>query len=193
MTETKTETPTRRPWRFIAADFAVELASDRFPRGDLAQLRRMNPDAPDAAAFWRLTARRGLLGQPRLERKWALILRGVALMTPTGRAGRSAHDKTTPVGRALFTGGDPGRTAGYYSEARLNRLLTARGPILTSLLTRMFRMMAAANQPFDWVQMADLILSDGHNEQAAERVRRNIASAYYQAENKANRPANATP
>ena len=193
MTETKTDISHQKPWRFVAVDFAGEMASDRFPRGDLAQLRRMNPDAPDAAAFWRLTASRGLLGNPRLERKWALILRGVALMTPTGRTGRSAHDKTTPVGRALFIGGDPGRTAGYYSETRLNRLLTARGPMLTSLLTRMFRMMAAANQPFDWGQMAELILSDGHNEQTAERVRRNIASAYYQAENRANRSANPTP
>lgn len=183
MTETN-ETPTRRPWRFIAVDFARELASDRFPRGDLAELRRMNPDAPDAAAFWRLTARRDLLGHSKLERKWGLILRGIALMTPTGRTGRSAHDRSTPVGKALFIGGDPGRTTGYYSETRLNRLLTARGSMLSSLLTRMFRMMAAANQPFDWVQMADLILSDGHDEIAAERVRRKIASAYYRAESR---------
>lgn len=187
MTETNTDTSTGKPWRFVAADFARELASDRFSRGDLAELRRMNPEAPDAAAFWRLTARHGLLGQPRLERKWGLILRGVALMTPTGRTKGSAHDETIPVGKALFIGGDAGRTTGYYSEARLNRLLTARGPMLTSLLIRMFRMMATANQPFDWVQMAELILNDGYKERAAERVRRNIASTYYRAENSANR------
>ena len=193
MTDSKTETPARKPWRCVAAEFARELGSDRFPRGDLAELRRMNPDKLDAAAFWRLTSRRGLLGQPRLERKWALILQGVALMTPTASTGRSAHDKSTPVGRALFIGGDPDRTAGFYSETRLNRLLTARGSMLASLLTRMFRMMASAGQPFDWVEMADLILSDGHNEKAADRVRRRIASAYYQAENKAIRSSSASP
>lgn len=190
MTATNTEAPARKPWRLVAPVLAAEIASGGFPRGDLAELRRMDSDTPDTAAFWRLAAKHDLLGHPRVERKWALILRGIALMTPTGNTGhRTAHDKTVPVGKALFVGGDPGRATGYYSETRLNRLLTARGSTLTSLLTRMFRMMAAANQPFDWAQMANLILSDGYDEQSAERVRRSIASAYYRAENQARRPA----
>ena len=173
-------------WGGIACGFAGQIAGKNFQRGDLAQLRRMDPDAPDVAAYWRLMADRGLLGNSTLETKWALILHGIALMTRTAgseAASRTAHDRQMPVGRVLFLGGDTGRReSGYYSESRLNRLLTARGPILRTLLARMFRMMAAANQPFNWSEMARFILYEGHNEEQAEQARRRIASEYYQAE-----------
>ena len=173
-------------WGGIAFGFAGQMAGENFQRGDLAQLRRMNPDAPDAAAYWRLMAERGLLGNPAWEARWALILHGIALMTRTTgseAASRAAHDRQMPVGRALFLGGDPGRReSGYYSESRLNRLLTARGPTLRTLLARMFRMMAAANQPFNWSEMARFILYEGYDEERAEQARRRIASEYYQAE-----------
>ena len=173
-------------WGGIAFGFAGQIAGENFQRGDLAQLRRMDPDAPDAAAYWRLMADRGLLGSSAWEAKWALILHGIALMTRTSGsevANRIAHDRHMPVGRALFLGGDAGRReSGYYSESRLNRLLTARGPILRTLLARMFRMMAATNQPFNWSEMARFILYQGYNEEQAEQARRRIASEYYQAE-----------
>ena len=175
----------RQTWEGIAFGFAGRIAGENFQRGDLAQLRRMDPDAPDAAAYWRLMADRGLLGSSTWEAKWALILHGIALMTRTAGsevANRIAHDRHMPVGRALFLGGDAGRReSGYYSESRLNRLLTARGPFLRTLLARMFRMMAAANQPFNWGEMARFILYEGYEEQS-EHARRRIASEYYQAE-----------
>lgn len=171
----------QQTWDAIAAGFAHVLSQPDFRRGDLAELRRMDPDAPDAAAFWRLLAYRELLGSPTLERKWALILHGIALMTGTADR-RSAHDGSMPVGRALFFGGDAQRTAAFYSETRLNRLLTARGPMLRVLLARLFRMLAAANQPFNWREMTSFILNDGYNEKQAEAARRGIARTYYQAE-----------
>ena len=180
-----------RTWAGIAYGFAAQVASREFRRGDLARLRRMDPDTPDAAAYWRLMAKLGLLGNPAWEAKWALILHGIALMTRTSggeTAGRSAHDGRIPVGQALYLGGDPGRLRiGFYREARLNRLLTARGPMLRMLLARMFRMMAAADQPFNWGEMAQLILYDGHDEERAEQARRRIASDYYQAERRGRR------
>ena len=177
----------RRPanWGDIAVTFARALASADFPRGDLAELRRMDPDEPDAAVVWRLLARYELLGSPQVENKWALILHGIALMTPTATgdgAGRSAHDGVVPVGRAIFAGGDSQRSSAYYSESRLNRLLTARGPILRTLLARLFRMVAAAGQPFNWREMASLILNEGYDEEAAEQARRRIAREYYRTE-----------
>ena len=174
----------RQSWGVIAAGFAKQMAGEDFRRGDLAELRRMNPDAPNAAAFWRLMASRNLLGNPTLEAKWALILHGIALMTSTsGGENRTAHNGIIPVGRALFLGGETERRkSGYYSESRLNRLLTARGPILRTLLARMFRMLAAVNQPFNWSEMARFILNDSYNEERAEDIRRGIARAYYQAE-----------
>lgn len=169
-----------RPQRTIDAivrRLVAEIGDHYFPTGDLAGLRRMNPDTPDAAAFWRLMARRRLLGNPCMDHKWGLIMHGIALMVP------KAHDEKVKVGKALFEGGDSQRRNAYYSDLRLNRLLKAQGEILTTLLTQLFRMMKAANQPFDWREMASFILSEGDD---AEQARLKIASEYYQAEYRAN-------
>lgn len=191
MTSTKAVEPVSQPtsWGDVAVTFARTLASPDFPRGDLAALRRMNPDAPDAAVVWRLLARYELQGNPRVEEKWALILHGIALMTPTASGdglGRSAHDGTVPVGRAIYSGGDSQRSSGYYSESRLNRLLTARGPILRTLLARLFRMVATAGQSFNWREMAWFILNEDYKEEAAEQARRRIAREYYRTERQSN-------
>ncbi len=175
-------------WPEIAVGFAREMAEEWFKRGDLAGLRRMDPDNPDAAAFWRLMASEDLLGNPGIEQKWGLVLHGIALMTRTAgtdRSSRSAHDRSAKVGKALFEGGDPGRGQAFYSPQRFNRLLTARGPMLRTLLARMFRMMGAAGQPFDWYQMAQLILGDNER---SDKIRHDIARDYYWAENRAQRP-----
>ena len=174
-------------WGDIAVSFARQMTLPNFSRGDLAGLRRMDPDKPGTtAAYWRLMAEKDLLRGRKVELKWALILHGIALMTP--RAGdegdnRTAHEGFMPVGRSLFLGGDANRRErGYYSESRLNRLLTARGQMLRTLLARMFRMMAAADQPFNWREMARFILNEDYNEDRFEGGRRRIASEYYQAE-----------
>ena len=83
----------RADWASIAAGVAHQMARADFRRGDLAALRRMVPDDPGAAAFWRLMAQHDLLGSPVVERKWALILHGIALMTPTGGGGRRKPDR----------------------------------------------------------------------------------------------------
>lgn len=169
-----------RSWGDIAVSFSGQMARADFRRGDLAELRRMNPDSPDAAAFWKLLAQYDLIGSHALEGKWALILHGIALMTSTGDGNaRTAHDGHNPVGRALYLGGESQRTSALYSETRLNRLLTARGAMLRTLLARMFRMLAAANVSFNWWEMAMFILHDGYDKQAAEQARRRIARAYY--------------
>lgn len=167
-------------WGEIAVRFAAAMARDDFPRGDLAELRRMDPDKPNAAAFWRLLAGQDLLGNADFENKWALILHGIALMTNTA-GNRAGHAGNMPVGRALFLGGEDGRDTAFFSETRLNRLLTARGPMMRTLLARMFRMMGT-DRPFDWREMARLILYDGYREDRAEDARRRIARSYYQAE-----------
>ena len=147
----------------------------------MAALRRMDPDEPDPAVFWHLRA--DLPGGQDVEKKWALILHGIALMTPNSRDGRTtAHNGQMPVGRALFLGAEGQRDNGFYSEVRLNRLLTARGEMLRTLLARMFRMMASKDVSFNWREMANFILADDQNEEGAERARRRIARDYYRAE-----------
>ena len=80
---TETTTP-NMSWSEIAVRIANHMASEGFGRGDLAALRRMNPESPNAAAFWRLTARYDVLRGEESERRWGLILHGIALMTKTG-------------------------------------------------------------------------------------------------------------
>jgi hypothetical protein len=72
--------------REIVARIAAELAMPSFPRGDLAALRRMDPDAPGRTpVLLRLLARHA---SDRLEygadelRRWALVLHGMALTPP---------------------------------------------------------------------------------------------------------------
>ena len=168
----------------IAVCFAYQLARPNFPRGDLAELRRMKPDHPDKSVFWRLLAEQNLLGNPDREAKWALIIHGIALMTPRNPTGpqSNAHDGRNYVGTALFIGSESQRASGFYSEPRLNRLLTARGPMLRTLLIRMFRMLSSAGVAFNWWEMAHFILVSDTNEGAAESARRRIARAYYRAE-----------
>ena len=182
------ETPSRgRSWGDIAFHLAGAVAAlPDYDRGGFAGLRRMDPGNPDTAVFWRLMAGEELLGNPVTERKWGLILHGIALMTRTAGgddiASRSAHNGNMPVGRALFLGGESQQATAFYSETRLNRLLTARDDMLNVLLARMFRMLAATGTSFDWREMATLILNDGFNEERAEEGRRRIARAYYRAE-----------
>ena len=170
-------------WGAIAVRFAGEMSRvnadqgySSLNRGDLASLRRMDLDDP-APVVIRLMAGQDALAEwmtnDAIYRKWVLILHGLALMTPnsSGEGVLSAHDGSTPVGRSLFLAG--------YSESRLNRLLTAREGMLHTLLARMFRMMAAADQRFSWGEMARFIRNSDYNEIRAEQNRRRIASFYY--------------
>ena len=189
--------PTQDRWGAIAVDFARQLAAKDFPRGELAELRRMDPDVPNAAVFWRLMANEGALnrwlGHDEIEQKWALVLHGLALMTRTAgndAMSQSAHDRYAPIGEVLFYGDNWGRTTAYYSQSRLNRLLTARGSMLRTLEARLFRMLGAKGCAFDWYRMASLILAEGHNEERADWIRRDIARHYYWAESRAAHPQN---
>ncbi len=195
-----TETPALQTkidlsWGGMAVRIAGRLAREDFPRGDLAALRRMSPGSGRyAVAFWRLAARYDLLGAPEVERKWALIIHGIALMTPTAapdRAASGAHDPQMSVGSALF-GSDSSNTSAFYSELRLNRLLTARGDVLHVLLERSFRMLASSGVAFDWREMARFVLLDGFEPAGAERARQRIARDYFRAEFQAERQSTAS-
>ncbi len=161
----------------IVPRIVLDIADPFFPHGNLAELRRMNPGSPDKPpSFWQIAARRNLEYDEASENLWALIMHGIALMTPL------AHNSSTRVGKALFEGGDPTRTNAFYSKLRLNRLLTARGPVLLTLLSQMFRMMSVAKQPFDWREMAIFILHQDGDPQKVEKIRNDIARSYYRSQ-----------
>ena len=167
----------------VVPKIVLDIADPFFPRGNLAELRRMNPGSPDKPpSFWQLMAGRNLGCDEASENLWAIVMHGIALMTPL------AHDSGTPVGKALFEGGDPTRTNAFYSKLRLNRLLTARGSILGTLLSQMFRMMSIAKQPFDWREMATFILHQDSDSPKAEKIRNDIARSYYRIQYRAESP-----
>ena len=171
--------PPERNRNAIVRRIANELKGRDFPRGDLAELRRMKPDDIPPSALWRILVKRGLSGEvenQEVVNKWALVVHGIALMTP------NAHDISMPIGKALFEGGESGRKNAFYHELRLTRLLSARGATLEYLLTQLFRMMGNAGQPFDWRKMATLILCEEDDAQQAEKVRLEIAKTYYETE-----------
>ena len=92
--------PTQPPdAREIVARLAAELATPGFPRGDLAALRRMDPDAPGRTpVLLRMLARHAA---DRLDcavdelGRWALVLHAMALMAP------EHHRTQLPAGRSL--------------------------------------------------------------------------------------------
>ena len=166
-----------------AAAIAGYVAGERFPRGDLAALRRMAPGANPAPAFYRIAARFGLFGPPPREAAWALVIHGIALMTSTTGTNRSAHSPGIPVGRALYRGATGGERASY-SENRLDRLLAARGAVLESLIARLCRTLGREGVTFDWREMATFILMAGgpHGETARGRIALNYYGAEVHAE-----------
>ena len=148
------------------------LLRESFSPGDLADLRRMQPGRPGCPAFWRLAAAvlepQGHLppgdglARERAESHWGTILAGMA-------HGKDLHRKGRPLGRALAESG--------VSELRLLRLLRATDQALLDLVRVTVHQVASEGVTFDWVEMADLILSDGATRE--DSVRRRIARAYY--------------
>ena len=168
-TQDKRKSSIPRNFQLVMTNTIETIEGNELRTGDKASLRRMNPANPDRPMFWRIMSQKGIPRNADVQ-KWGVIINGIALMAHHSRA----HRETTPVGKALFDVVD--------NENRLSMLLAARGTILHSILTRLFRRLATAGQPFDWLEMAWFILNEGLNEKEADISRMKIARAYYRAE-----------
>ena len=185
------QTPEEMSWPDRAAHLANIIAHyPVYNRGDLAQLRRMNHDRPTAPAFLRI-ANRYRFGQDEEDlHRWALVLRGIAIMTPNSNTHdhiRSAHNPYVSVGRALFQGSNPNRTQAICSESRVRKLTNSTGSAFRNNLLSTLRMLARDQTSLDWRELANLILDVGRNRNATEKHREYIARQYYQAEYRASR------
>lgn len=153
----------------------AEAMSRDLSSSEVAALRR--PESLDlgALAFWKLALYvlepAGALDPPpaapaeardEAARRWAALASGLAHLGPL-------HQPAPSLGAAL--------ARAEYSEQRLARLLRARGHGLLAAARAAARFLAAKGQPVDWADMADLVLSDGRDDQ--ERVRRRVAWAFY--------------
>ena len=178
-------TETAPPERDERSD--MDRLSDLFPRfgglptGTRAALRRMDPEAPgrSAAALFaaletaklsRQLGRMGAADAADTMRRWATIVQVAALLSGTG--GARAHRPGRELGRAVAAAG--------YSEARMMRLLAARGPALRGAVVRLARFLASRGaQPVDLRPLAALVLHEGRNEERAEAARLRIARGFF--------------
>jgi len=154
----------------IIASISGKLGADHYPTGERAALKRMDPDHPSPGAY--AAAVRLLLtadadaefkNDARLKR-WTLLIHAMALMSGPDRAphGWAEHHA---AGGVMFDSG--------YSEARLRRLLEARGKTFDDLLSRMARFLAAKQATVNWGDLAPLVL-DPEDSERAEQARLNL-------------------
>jgi len=139
------------------AALATARALQHASPGDLAAMRRMREDA-GAPLFWRLAARHPVID--RNPDAWIAIARMLALLTPTGQPSSRPplHDASRRLGAVLCDGGDrtwSGPTP-MLSEARLARLLAARGKARRVALERALRMLANRRPPGPLVNVPDI-------------------------------------
>lgn len=155
--------------RRIAA-LAGLLGHSRFPPGERAALRRIDPKKPLPLAFYRIWLRQvdENLPMEAQTQPWAMVFWGIASM------GEGAHNPNRPLGMALAESG--------YSEARLERLLGAPDEIRLELFTSMVRFLAAKRESFDWNDAAQFLLIRDPSKR--ERLHRRIAVDFYRNQNK---------
>lgn len=150
------------------ARMAALIASEKFPTGERASLRRHAPGQSPGLAYHRFWPR-WMDCEPPPDAQtpdWALILFGLALM------GDGGHQRARGLGLALAEAG--------YSEARLERLLGAEDPDLRrQAFARTLRFLSAKNQGFDWVGTAAWLLGSA---ETREKQARRIATDFFRAQ-----------
>lgn len=144
---------------------AAALASDEFPSGDRAALKRFSPGQSLPLAYWRFWPRWLQQDAPTeaQSQDWALILAGMALM------GRNANQPRLKLGAVLAEQG--------YSEQRLERLLAADdAPTRRQLFARATRFLAAKGAAIDWLEAVRFVLAGA---ELRETLVHQIARDYY--------------
>ena len=160
-------------------------------RSQFAQLRRLDPDDPDCQAFNAIVKRYAIDLEPEGSRtRWGYILRALATMTPspqneTTNPSNTAHNPWVPLGRVLYTGRNTAKdnpaTSPFYSQPRLQALLSARDEPLLEKLTGTLALLSRIGLSVDWRQVIALYISEGIDQETADGVRENIATDYERA------------
>ena len=177
------------------AGYIAQLGQHR--KGDFSELTHLDHNAPDSPVFWRMMTRYNLADQgPQEDHRWALIIKGIAIMTPRNNThgnNTTAHTPYRSIGRALNLGPDSFRHTPMYNDTRLHQLLAAGDNVLEQLLISLFRQLASSGTTLDWKEMARLVLDEGRDHQAAEENRARIIQDYYAAGNPQRRKPQAKP
>ncbi|MFW6053278.1 MAG: type I-E CRISPR-associated protein Cse2/CasB [Persicimonas sp.] len=168
--ETTPQAPEALPLHMTVYKIAGFMSRDQYAeggisKGDLAELRRIDPAEPFTPALWKVLLEyvpdHDKLSAEQ-ERRWAILL--MAMATCAG-----LHDSDTAFGKALAEAG--------WSELRFVRLMEARGDNLVKEIRRLAQYLASKNQPADWTDAAWLLFVQRGD--AASDIRQSIARAYY--------------
>ena len=151
--------------------------------GDVAELRRMNPERPTAAPFWKLMIEHRVTDpdglshdRPELERTWARIVRRIAMDTRVGEEHTEGpHLGNRRLGEALAEAG--------YSEGRLKALLNAQGETILREVEHAAQFLSGKQEKFNWNQTAALMMTEHRDSEQQDRDRIGIAREYYRALN----------
>lgn len=162
----------RIPWHQIVHHVAQQIDRDDYPSGHLAALRRLEPEAVKAGAFWQLMAEHApeLIDHDRALSALAAAIRCMAIMHPFHQPQTGQRSLGLAMAKSSIT------------EQRLLRLLETARSKLPDELRRLAQLMASKGEPgrFDWTQGARLVWTAGTDE--GERLRREIARDYYGAQ-----------
>jgi CRISPR type I-E-associated protein CasB/Cse2 len=132
--------------------------------GELAALRRLDPDHPQDGAFFRLLAASvpEPLARGELLTRWGLIVWAMAQM-PDELSVRSLGQALAPV----------------MSEARVNRLLASRGAAFRAQVRCAVRILTTGGVGLPYRELGQLIFTEGRREPLAEEMRLAIARDYW--------------
>ena len=153
-----TDTSTNTSLSQTIAHIAHVIAAEGFPTGERARLKRWSPGSPPSLAFYRFAFQHLPDRWEHEPETWLTLVTGLALMCP------SPHRRDLSVGRVLAETG--------YAEARLERLLAARGNALPTLVLRAARFLRAKNATCNWTDFAYLLGLAGSPEKVCLRIAR---------------------
>ena len=144
--------------------------------GDMAELRRLNPEQPIVAGFWRLMDNNAdhKFAKPHQIAVWARIVRCIAKAVKIGDVATTGpHLGKNRLGTVLQETG--------YSETRLKALLNSQGETTLRAVEHAALFLNSKEQSkYNWNQCAALMLSEFRDEQTRNNDRFKIAGEYYQ-------------
>jgi hypothetical protein len=145
----------------LAREVQALEAAER--RGDLAELRRMNPERPNVPAFFRMLVRHRPDAGPDFARRCARIVHLLALRPEVLHRGS--------LGEAMAANG--------ISEARAQKLLASRGEALATQIALIARRLAQ-ERALPYRELGHLLLADDDSD-STDRLRLRIARDYFRA------------
>ena len=168
----------------LAGAIAYDMARHgAMTTGDIAELRRMNPERPAAASFWTFMMRHGVTNpegaepdHPELEKTWARIVRCIAMDTKVGENHTEGpHLGNRSLGEALANAS--------YSEERLKALLNAKDETMLKAVEHAAHFLSSKQEKFNWNQGAALMMTEHRRSEQQDGDRVRIARDYYRAVN----------